>query len=380
MDYLYQLRKDNDTWRFATEASLEDFIWNNLENIFQLKPLKRQYYVDGNICDILALSDTRQLVIIEIKNSEDRYVIQQLTRYYHAILNEKPFVAQVDYDVPIILNIISPAFHKDNLVDCLYNKLSFNLFQFSIIGDSSPTLKLKNLQSESSYEVNIPFYLLKDASSTREIPQPPRSLIMALARCSHFNSDRILKTREKILKFNHQIQETQVKPGHFIFGKSKTKFVADFITRKHEISKTHPIEYPIFSLRLPISFGEKYRFSRVTLPSNIFLLGEVNLFGREDYILSVGKSGGIGLTSSEFTRLCQKGIGRTQKISHEWSIDVYLQYFLSRELKTEVNCSTLPQRLESYCVQQGLPNANQSNAALLDFLVEVALRQWIKQL
>ena len=52
---LVSLRKTGTGWEFASEAALEDFIWLNLAQLFGLTPLKRQYSVDGQICDILAI-------------------------------------------------------------------------------------------------------------------------------------------------------------------------------------------------------------------------------------------------------------------------------------------------------------------------------------
>ncbi|MEH2310443.1 MAG: endonuclease NucS domain-containing protein [Nostoc sp.] len=82
------LIKRGNSWKFATEADLEDFVWANLKELFGLIPLKRQYYIKGQICDVLALRENKQLVVLELKNAEDRYIVQQLTRYYDALLVE----------------------------------------------------------------------------------------------------------------------------------------------------------------------------------------------------------------------------------------------------------------------------------------------------
>ncbi|MCL6753330.1 hypothetical protein KBT16_21105 [Nostoc sp. CCCryo 231-06] len=61
------LRKTATGWEFASEAALEDFVWDNLQQLSGLIPLKRQYAVKGEICDILALNETRQLVILVLQ-------------------------------------------------------------------------------------------------------------------------------------------------------------------------------------------------------------------------------------------------------------------------------------------------------------------------
>ncbi|HEY9815019.1 MAG TPA: endonuclease NucS domain-containing protein, partial [Candidatus Obscuribacterales bacterium] len=91
------LHKTPSGWGFISEAALEKFIWTNLKQLFGVIPLKQQYVSNGEICDILAVDDDKGLVILELKNVEDRYLIQQLTRYYANLLEEKPFSQEVDY-------------------------------------------------------------------------------------------------------------------------------------------------------------------------------------------------------------------------------------------------------------------------------------------
>lgn len=62
------LRKTGSRWEFESELALENFAWANLKSLFGLTALKRQYYSNGEICDILALDKERRLVIIELKN------------------------------------------------------------------------------------------------------------------------------------------------------------------------------------------------------------------------------------------------------------------------------------------------------------------------
>ena len=111
---------------------LETFVWNNLEEIFELKPLTRQLSIRGEICDILAIGKNNQLVIIELKNTEDRYVINQLTRYYDNLLEEQPLKNNINYNEEIRLFAICPTFHRHNLIDVKHSRLKFNLFTFSI--------------------------------------------------------------------------------------------------------------------------------------------------------------------------------------------------------------------------------------------------------
>lgn len=126
------LKKVGQGWQFASENNLEDFVWGQLNSLFELSPLKRQYTAYGDICDILALDKNNRLVIIELKNVEDRYIVQQLTRYYHSLLEEKPFQEQVNYQLPVRLIAVAPSFHRHNWLDRKYHKLSFEFMSFTV--------------------------------------------------------------------------------------------------------------------------------------------------------------------------------------------------------------------------------------------------------
>ena len=81
MESFVSLRKTGSGWEFESETILEDFVWANLQQLLGLIPLKRQYRVSGQICDIVAVDENKRLVVLELKNGEDRYIVQQLTRY-----------------------------------------------------------------------------------------------------------------------------------------------------------------------------------------------------------------------------------------------------------------------------------------------------------
>lgn len=101
------LRKTSQGWEFASEQALEEFVWHHLDDLLQVRPFQRQLSVMGEVCDILALTADRQLVIIELKNTEYRHVVQQLTRYYSNLLSKRPFSEAIDYDKPVRLIAIA---------------------------------------------------------------------------------------------------------------------------------------------------------------------------------------------------------------------------------------------------------------------------------
>ena len=116
------LNRVGTNWKFESETILEDFIWDNLTNFLDLFPVARQYKTSNSqICDILARNKHNQLIILELKNTEDRYIIQQLTRYYNELLEEKAFINKIDYGQPVKLVAVAPIFHRDNFTDIKYN-------------------------------------------------------------------------------------------------------------------------------------------------------------------------------------------------------------------------------------------------------------------
>lgn len=215
---LVSLRKTGTGWEFASEAALEDFVWLNLPQLFGLTPLKRQYSVDGQFCDILALGESQELVVLELKNVEDRYVVQQLTRYYHALCEKKAFSEQIDYEKPVRLIAVAPSFHRDNLIDRKYHHLSIEFGQFTILAESEKYyLQLKDLENEKVTKLEIPF---QEQETKDNIPDPPRAFLNRLAKCTDKEQKQILKIRQKILSFDQRMQET-ANGGNFKYGKGQ---------------------------------------------------------------------------------------------------------------------------------------------------------------
>ncbi|WP_094676548.1 hypothetical protein [Hydrocoleum sp. CS-953] len=122
--------------RFKSEENLEDYIEDNFEKLFpDLCLVRRQSTINRQRCDLLCRSKlSKQPVIIELKNEEDRGLISQLTRYRKALLIEKPFAEEIDYSLPVKLIAIAPTFHEDNYTDREASKFEddFCLWEFSI--------------------------------------------------------------------------------------------------------------------------------------------------------------------------------------------------------------------------------------------------------
>ena len=255
----FNLRKTGSGWEFDSEAALENFLWDKLEPLFGLKPLRRQYNANEQFCDILGTSDRLQLALLELKNSEDRYVVQQLTRYYDILVEQKSF-AEVDYEQPIRLAAIAPSFHRDNFTDLKYHLLAsqFEFWQFSIVEEGEKFyFDLKNLQTKATCRAEIPY---RPEAATSDLPPPPRKLLKMIADCADDKRQVILGVRNKILSFDSRIKEKSYNKG-VTYGRGKSSLCA-------EIS-SHNAGEPMLFLWLPKpSSRKKVAFCRMLMKCN----------------------------------------------------------------------------------------------------------------
>lgn len=220
------LIKIGNKWQFGNEFDLEEIVWKNLPRLLNLKPFKRQFQIRGQICDMLALDDQQRLVVIELKNVEDRYVVQQLTRYYN-VLKEYSLFEEVDLEQPICLIAIAPNFHQDTLIDCKYNVINIELMNFQIEAkDDCLYLKLTGAREEMS----TPLLLqqgLTPLQTKVSIPEPPRKLLNWLSHASEAEFNATMMMREKILGFDKRIKEI-IEPQRVVYGRGITKPCCEF--------------------------------------------------------------------------------------------------------------------------------------------------------
>ncbi len=221
------LSKNNDIWKFNSEADLETFIWDNLKNLLNLQPFQRQFSIRGEFCDILAITENKTLVIIELKNSEYRYLVQQLTRYYDRILSDQPFQADIDYTQSIQLLAISPNFHRHNLIDRKYNKLKIDFLWFDIREITNYiSFDLKNSSQElitSLKIIDLANYKVPQSQmqvSLRKMPKIPKALDRMLESQTTEIKNIILNLRERIINFDDFMGEKSTSVS-LTYGKIK---------------------------------------------------------------------------------------------------------------------------------------------------------------
>lgn len=214
---------DGQRYRFASETALEIFITQQLKPLWGFDLITRQFQVDGEICDILAAGVSRRPVIIELKNAEDRYVVQQVTRYFHALTAANPFPDRIDWSLSPELVVLSPVIHRHNLIDRQYCTLPIEFKTFEI------------LQTEEGFEVSIstldggqnwrhPISYQPVAIVPTDAPQQLRDWLGPLSIPVR---NSILELREKLLK-KPDITETIEKNGLVYGNKKRTEMEIRF--------------------------------------------------------------------------------------------------------------------------------------------------------
>lgn len=226
--------KSGQAWQFRTELELEEIIWRNLPELLNLQPIKRQFSVAGQYCDLLAVGSSNQLTIIELKNAEDRYIVQQLTRYYDALINLKRSLPGVDTNIPVQLLAIAPSFHADTLTDLKYSTLAVELLTFQIepvYGNLNLVLfdaagcQLSALQLQNGIAISQPAI---------EINDPPRKLLNWLSHSPESEFDWVMKMRSQLLRFDPRMKEI-VDGQRILYGKGKSKPCCELKKRKNDI-------------------------------------------------------------------------------------------------------------------------------------------------
>jgi RecB family endonuclease NucS len=219
---LIELRKIATGWQFKSEANLEAFVYAHLPALLKLTPIQQQYSVNGQICDLLCIDEQRRLTVIELKNGEDRYIIQQLTRYYAALQTTRPFAEQIDYSQPIQLIAIAPSFHRDNYTDRQYSTLTVRLLQFTLSEtEQGFFFRLMEVDGDFGTAIRVP----TQAATPSELPSPPRLLLNWLNKVPSAQT-ALLQLRQRLLSFDQRMQE-QTSTGCITYGRGQNKLCAE---------------------------------------------------------------------------------------------------------------------------------------------------------
>lgn len=285
----YTLIKKGTLLEFSRESEFEDYLWENLEVLLNLRPLKRQYYSEGNFCDILAITSRKELAILELKVTEDRYIVQQLTRYYRSLYKERPFSGDIDFNKPVKLIAILPKIHSDNLIDVIYNKLNIEFITYNL-SEESENIYLSLIDHQSQLQISKTEVRLKEGNDDdSELPKIPGKLIKILSQSSQEEKAKILAIRSKVLRFNKKINET-ISGDSVIYGCGKTKPIM-------EIRFDTLREKPTLFLWLPFSSSQTMGYkSRRTLLRIKIWTDWLHVF----YLGYIRNGNGVMITPEEF--------------------------------------------------------------------------------
>jgi hypothetical protein len=151
--------------RFESEQDLESYIEDRFEDIFPgLTLLARQYTSANQRCDLICVKKAnKQLVIVELKNQIDRYIVAQLIRYRKALLLEQPFAELLDYSLSIDLIAVSPKFHEDNYTDKEACKFEENIHFLTFSIEYKNEVSKLNLLGKK-HDIDFPILGLSQAS------------------------------------------------------------------------------------------------------------------------------------------------------------------------------------------------------------------------
>lgn len=221
------LKKSGGQWGFDSEKALEDFVYDNLNSLLDMTPLQRQYYINDEKSGILALDQNKRLVLLELKNEEYRHIVQQLTRYYAGLREEKPFQSEVDFSLQLRLIAITPCFHKHSLIDREYSKLDFEFWKFEVIQENNHFyLLLINIDTGQIIKTEMAYQEKYAYKLPENLPAPPKALQNLLSQGTSDAKKRLLEIRERLLGFHERIQEI-TSTGVIKYGRGKTKLCAE---------------------------------------------------------------------------------------------------------------------------------------------------------
>jgi RecB family endonuclease NucS len=219
------LRKTRTGYTFPSEQALEDFLYQRgLFELYGFIPVARQVALNEEFCDLVAVTTEGQPILIELKNKGERHVVSQLTRYYAALIERKPFRGKLNYDLPVRLMVLSPDFHRHALIDRAYNRLPIEFHRHAIVvGDTGVVFEATDIDTN----VRVTVALTVDASTEVPTDEIPAKLQKWLSSCSTTLEHRIRNLRTAILAADNRYREIVVGPNLFLYGLSKLAPVAE---------------------------------------------------------------------------------------------------------------------------------------------------------
>ncbi|OLP20085.1 hypothetical protein BST81_02275 [Leptolyngbya sp. 'hensonii'] len=225
-----RLRVYGDVAEFETERHLEWFFWHTVLAQMGLTPLKSQYNCREGVCDILARGANKELVIIELKNTQDSHVVEQITAYFDALIDERPFDEQIDYSQPIALYTICPSYSARTELTLKYHKLGLTLFTYSIIRWDAGFKFMLWQWPEPGEVLQVEIPAAPEVLPHLDLPDPPRSFVNLLGKCTDAEKHWAIRTRDQTYEFarNHKLKIAETPDGKWTrFERTKQYPIAE---------------------------------------------------------------------------------------------------------------------------------------------------------
>lgn len=198
------LRHFKGKFLFTSESLLEEFTWLYLGNLLNLEPVKKQHIINkGNRLDILGVTRSGQLAILELKNGAGKAAIDQLIRYKDNLIKERPDTpefSKVDFHQDFRMIAIASHFSAAT-IDYAHSRLPGCLLLTYNISKSLSAdyyLNFSNLNNTLLSKVKID--ILED-SVFDSLP----SFIQGYLLACPDKREKILKIIDKILCYNSSI-------------------------------------------------------------------------------------------------------------------------------------------------------------------------------
>lgn len=222
------LVQNNGNWQFQDEATFENLLWENLQEWLELTPLARQLGICGEYCDIVAHDCDGKSIILELKNQEDRYIVQQLTRYYHSFLEERPNFTKINRSESPRLIGITPSLHRHNFIDRLYHRLNIELWTFSIQEENEQfwleftvwnSLEASTVLKKIDITSNVQLSKIPKVDPLSHLDKNWRTI---LSKRSGIDQQKLLAIRDRILSFSPSLLEV-VTVSKVTYGQARGK-------------------------------------------------------------------------------------------------------------------------------------------------------------
>ncbi len=108
------LRHFKGKFVLKSEFLLEEFTWSHLKSLLKLEPIRRQLLINKeNRADILGVTISGQLAILELKKGGGKDSIDQLIRYRDNLMSERPQSSEfsmVDFNQSFLLVAVASDF------------------------------------------------------------------------------------------------------------------------------------------------------------------------------------------------------------------------------------------------------------------------------